>query len=64
MLVLTRRLNETIRIGDDVEVTVGRIDGDTVRLVIRAPRHVAVYRGELYDRIKACNREALLQAAQ
>ena len=63
MLVLTRKLHETVRICDDIEVTVGRIEGDTVRLMIHAPRHVAVYRGELYERIKACNREALLPAA-
>ncbi len=63
MLVLTRKLHETVRIGDDIEVTVGRIEGDTVRLMIHAPRHVAVYRGELYERIKACNQEALLPAA-
>lgn len=63
MLVLTRKLHETVRIGDDIEITVGRIEGDTVRLMIHAPRHVAVYRGELYERIKTCNREALLPAA-
>ncbi len=60
MLVLTRKLNETIRIGDNVEVTVSRIEGDTVRLVIQAPRDVAIYRGELYERIRAANRGALL----
>ena len=63
MLVLTRKLHETVRIGDDIEVTVGRIEGDTVRLMIHAPRHVEVYRGELYERIKASNREALVPAA-
>lgn len=63
MLVLSRKLHETVRIGDDIEVTIGRIEGDTVRLMIAAPRHVAVYRGELYERIKVCNREALLPAA-
>ncbi len=60
MLVLTRRVNETLYIGDDIKVTVGRIEGDTVRLLIQAPRQVAVYRAELYERVKAANRQAAL----
>lgn len=47
MLVLTRKLNEQIRIGDDVTITVIRVKGNTVRLGIEAPRSTRVVRGEL-----------------
>ena len=57
MLVLSRRRDETIMIGDDVEITVVDIKGDTVRLGINAPRFVTVHRKEIYDAIKAENIE-------
>lgn len=47
MLVLTRKLNEQIRIGDEVTITVIRVKGNTVRLGIEAPRSTRVVRGEL-----------------
>lgn len=47
MLVLTRKLNEQIRIGDDVTITVIRVKGNTIRLGIEAPRETRVVRGEL-----------------
>ncbi|MGL4464347.1 MAG: carbon storage regulator [Planctomycetia bacterium] len=49
MLVLTRKLNQKIRIGQDIVVTVVRVDGDRVRLGIEAPLDVAVQRSELVD---------------
>lgn len=52
MLVLSRHTDETIRIGDDITITVVRISDDKVRLGIEAPREVAVHRGEIYDAIK------------
>ena len=52
MLVLSRRRDETIMIGDDVKITVVDIRGDKVRLGITAPRHVQVHRQEVYDAIK------------
>jgi carbon storage regulator len=55
MLVLSRRKDETIMIGDDVEITVVDIRGDTVRLGIQAPKSVSVHRKEIYDAIQAEN---------
>ncbi len=55
MLVLSRRKDETIMIGDDVEITIVDVRGDTVRLGIKAPRSVSVHRKEIYDAIQAEN---------
>jgi carbon storage regulator len=55
MLVLARRLNESIMIGDDIEIVVIDIKGDQVKLGIRAPKRVAVHRKEIYDEIKSEN---------
>lgn len=52
MLILTRRVNETLNIGDDVQVTVLGVKGNQVRIGINAPRDVAVHREEIYLRIK------------
>ncbi|MBR9813441.1 carbon storage regulator CsrA [bacterium] len=52
MLILTRRVGETVMIGDDVTVTVLGVKGNQVRLGVNAPRDVAVHRQEIYDRIK------------
>ncbi len=49
MLVLARRLNESIMIGDEIEVVVIDIKGDQVKLGIKAPRKVTVHRKEIYD---------------
>ena len=53
MLVLARHLNESIMIGDDVEIMVVDIVGNKVRLGINAPQQVSVHRKEIYERIKA-----------
>jgi cytosine deaminase len=58
MLVLTRQRNETIVIGNDIDVTVVDIRGDKVRLGIQAPRNVAVHRKEIYDQIQQANQQA------
>ena len=55
MLVLSRRKDETIMIGDEVEITIVDVRGDTVRLGIKAPRSVSVHRKEIYDAIQAEN---------
>jgi carbon storage regulator len=52
MLVLSRQRDETIIIGDDIEITVVDIRGEKVRLGISAPAHVPVHRKEVYDAIK------------
>lgn len=58
MLVLSRQRDETIMIGDDVEITVVDIRGDKVRLGITAPRHIQVHRKEVYEAIKRENEQA------
>ncbi len=51
MLVLTRKVHQSIVIGDDVEVVVLEVRGEQVRLGIRAPRNVTVHRKEIYEQI-------------
>jgi carbon storage regulator len=52
MLILTRRVGETVMIGDEITVTVLGVKGNQVRLGVQAPRTVAVHREEIHDRIK------------
>ncbi|HNW29714.1 MAG TPA: carbon storage regulator CsrA [Spirochaetota bacterium] len=59
MLVLARRLNESIMIGDDIEVVIIDIKGDQVKLGIRAPKRVTVHRKEIYDEIRKENIAAM-----
>jgi carbon storage regulator len=52
MLILTRRVGETVMIGEDVTVTVLGVKGNQVRVGVNAPRNVAVHREEIFERIK------------
>jgi carbon storage regulator len=52
MLILTRRVGETVMIGNDVTVTVLGVKGNQVRVGVNAPKEVAVHREEIYERIK------------
>lgn len=58
MLVLSRKKNESIMIGDDIEIKLISIEGDTIRIGIEAPRSVNVYRKEIYLEIKEENKLA------
>jgi len=52
MLILTRRVGETLMIGDDVAVTVLGVKGNQVRIGVKAPKDVMVHREEIYERIR------------
>lgn len=53
MLILTRKIGESLLIGDDVEITVLSIRGSQVKLGVKAPKEISVHREEIYQRIKA-----------
>jgi carbon storage regulator len=63
VLVLSRRKDETIMIGDEVEITIVDVKGDTVRVGINAPRKVSVHRKEIYLAIQAENIAAVNEQA-
>ena len=59
MLVLSRKVNETIKIGDDIEIRILEVKGDTVRIGIEAPKSIDILRGELVLSVSESNTEAL-----
>jgi carbon storage regulator len=61
MLILTRRVGETLMIGDEVTVTVLGVKGNQVRIGVNAPRDVAVHREEIYERIKREQAEGIVR---
>jgi carbon storage regulator len=63
MLILSRKLNEKIMIGDDISISIIEIRGDQVRIGVDAPKHVKVFRREVFDAIEAENKAALESAA-
>ncbi|MFV0341935.1 MAG: carbon storage regulator CsrA [Anaerocolumna sp.] len=58
MLALTRKSNESIMIGNDVEISILEIKGDQVKIGISAPKSIPVYRKEIYVQIQEANKEA------
>ncbi len=56
MLILTRRIGETLMIGDEVTIKVLGVKGNQVRLGVNAPKDIAVHREEIYEKIKEENR--------
>ena len=58
MLALPRKVNESIMIGNDIEITVLEIKGDQIKLGVKAPKSVPIYRKELYVQIQEENKQA------
>ena len=62
MLALSRKANESIIIGNDIEVTILEVKGEQVKIGIKAPKSIPVYREEVYKQIKESNKEAATDA--
>jgi len=57
-LILSRRIGETLHIGDDITMTIVGVKGNQVRIAVEAPKKVAVHRQEIYDKIRAEKKSA------
>ncbi len=58
MLVLTRKTNESIKIGDDIEITILSVSGEQIKIGIEAPKHIEIHRKEIYLDIQSENNQA------
>jgi carbon storage regulator len=58
MLVLTRKINESIKIGDDIEITILSVSGEQIKIGIDAPKHIEIHRKEVYLDIQNENNQA------
>ncbi|WP_244834799.1 carbon storage regulator CsrA [Clostridium sp. BJN0001] len=59
MLIITRKKGQSLKIGDDIEITVSRIDDGSVKLGINAPKEVSILRKEIYDEVQKENKDAV-----
>ena len=59
MLIITRKKGESLMIGDDIEITVSKIDDGSVKIGINAPKDISILRKELYEQVKEENKQAL-----
>ncbi|WP_293983944.1 carbon storage regulator CsrA [uncultured Clostridium sp.] len=59
MLIITRKKGESIMIGDDIEITISKIDDGSVKIGIEAPKNVNILRKELYEEVEKENKEAV-----
>ena len=63
MLVLTRKLGQSIIINDNIEITILEVKGESVRIGVEAPREVSIYRHEIYEEIKRENQNTVQQSS-
>jgi len=63
MLVLTRKKGQKLIINDNIEVTILETRGDTVKIGISAPKHVSIFREEVYEEIKKANKQAIQEGS-
>ena len=63
MLILSRKVDEKIKIGDDITITLIEVHGDQVKIGVEAPKNVKVFRQEVFDAIQTPNREAAASSA-
>ncbi|MBC2455912.1 carbon storage regulator CsrA [Clostridium beijerinckii] len=59
MLIITRKKGESLMIGDDIEITISRIDDGSVKIGINAPKNISILRKELYEQVEEENKQAM-----
>ncbi|MCQ2022260.1 carbon storage regulator CsrA [Clostridium butyricum] len=59
MLVITRKKGQSLMIGDDIEITISKIEDGSVKIGIQAPKNITILRKELYEQVKDENRQAV-----
>lgn len=59
MLIITRKKGESLMIGDDIEITISKIEDGSVKIGINAPKNITILRKELYEQVKEENKQAI-----